>query len=146
MIASQEPHHENERVISTVIEGLEFQLLEQPDKGPQGCNVKVKLLLWVYRLQKSARAPIIALRTAYCWGILEPTHYHFENRLSVVRIFANANLGQTVQGGIAKRTELHTDGSAGGIIKPRQEISERSEHTHQVHGHELLDRVNMFDE
>jgi hypothetical protein len=64
----------------------------------------------------------------------------------MMRIPADTNLGQTVQGGITKSTELHTDGSTGGIIESRQEISERSEHTHQVHRHELLDRINMFDE
>ena len=64
----------------------------------------------------------------------------------MIRILAETNLSQTVQGGIAKSTELHTDGSAGGIIKPREEIGERSEHAHQVHGHEFLDRIHMLDE
>ena len=64
----------------------------------------------------------------------------------MVCIFANADLGQTVQGGITKCTELHTYGSAGRVIKPRQEIGERSEHTHHVHGHELLNGINVLDE
>ena len=64
----------------------------------------------------------------------------------MIRILAKTNLSQTVQGGITKRTELYTDGSAGGIIEPGEEISERSEHAHQVHGHEFLNRIHMFDE
>ena len=64
----------------------------------------------------------------------------------MVCILSNTNLGQTVQGGIAQRAELHTDGSAGGVIKPRQEIGECSKHAHHIHGHEFLDRINMLDE
>ena len=64
----------------------------------------------------------------------------------MVRILADTNLGQTVQGGVAKRTELHTDGGTCRIVEPCQEIGERSENAHHIHGHELLDGINVLDE
>jgi hypothetical protein len=64
----------------------------------------------------------------------------------MIRILAKTNPSQAVQGGITKRTELDANGSAGGIIESHEEISERSEHAHQVHGHEFLDRIHMLDE
>lgn len=70
---------------------------------------------------------------------------YFENRLLMIRIVAGTKLCQTVQGDLAKCTELRTDESTGGIIKPCQEVSERHEHTRQVHGRELLNRVKIFD-
>lgn len=64
----------------------------------------------------------------------------------MVCILADTDLGETVQSSITERTELHTDRSAGGIVKPCQEIGERSEHAHHIHRHEIFDGVDMLDE
>ena len=57
MVAPQKPHHENERVISTVVQRLELQLLKQPDKCFQGGDVEVKLVLRIHHLQEIVSAP-----------------------------------------------------------------------------------------
>lgn len=150
VVASEKPHHEDERVIPAVIQWLKFQLLEQSGKSLQGGHVEVKLLLRVHRLRKKNKnvsvTPSRIGRITYGRRILKPAHNHLKDCLSMISILAKTNLSQAVQSGVTKGTELHTDWGAGGIIEPREEISERSEYAHQVHGHEFFDRINMLDE